>query len=78
MESKYTIEFDNEVAKILFENKISVIFSTYQAGRLMLLGSLDGAKLQQIPIPFKKPMGIAIKDNQLAVAGLDEICFFCK
>ena len=78
MESKYTIEFDKAIPKVLFDNKVSVIFSTYQAGRLMLIGSLDGNKLQQIPIPFKKPMGIAVKANQLAIAGLDEICFFAS
>ena len=76
MESRYTIEFDKEIPKVLFDNKISIIFSTYQAGRLMIIGSVDGFNLQQIPIPFKKPMGIALHKNQLAVAGLDEICFF--
>ena len=76
MESKYNIDFDKEIPKILWENKISIIFSTYQAGRLMIIGSSDGYNLQQIPIPFKKPMGITIKGKELAVAGLDEICFF--
>ena len=76
MESKYQIEFDKEIPKVLFDNKLSLIFSTYQAGRLMIIGSSDGVNLLQIPIPFKKPMGIAISGENMAIAGFDEICFF--
>ena len=74
--SKLNIIFDKEIPKLLFENNISVIFSTYQAGRLMIIGSLDGYNIHQIPIAYKKPMGIAIEENRIAVASLDEISFF--
>ena len=74
--SKLNITFDKEIPKLLFENNISVIFSTYQAGRIMIIGSLDGYNIHQIPIAYKKPMGIAIEENRIAVASLDEISFF--
>ena len=77
MDSKY-IQFDNEVANLLFKNKISILFSTYQANQLMVIGSNDGTHIQQSPIPVEKPMGIAVKNNKLAVATKDEIHFFAK
>lgn len=76
MSRDYSIVFDDELSRILFEKKISLVLSTYQAGRLMVLGSLDGLNLHQIPIGFKKPMGLAVYDNKLAVATLDSVYFF--
>ena len=76
MRREYPIEFDSELSKILFNKKLSVALSTYQAGRIMVIGSLDGLNLHQIPVVFKKPMGIAQDGNKLAVATLDNIFFF--
>lgn len=73
---KYKIEFDPFIPELLFENNFSLVFSTYQAGRLMIIGSLDGEMLHQIPVAFKKPMGIAVDGQKLAVAGLEELLFF--
>lgn len=76
MPRDYSIVFDDELSKILFEKKISLVLSTYQAGRLMVIGSLDGLNLHQIPVGFKKPMGMVVRENKLAVATLDSIYFF--
>lgn len=73
---QFEISFDAEVPELLFKKKISLIFSTYQAGTLMIIGSPEGRTLHQIPVSFKKPMGIAMQDNKLAVAGLEEVIFF--
>lgn len=73
---QFEISFDAEVPELLFKKKISLLFSTYQAGTLMIIGSPEGRTLHQIPISFKKPMGIAMQDNKLAVAGLEEVIFF--
>lgn len=73
---KFEITFDAEVPQILFQKKISIVFSTYQAGALVVIGSPEGRTLHQIPVSFKKPMGIAMQDNKLAVAGLEEVVFF--
>ncbi|MFT7156790.1 MAG: hypothetical protein ACI8Q1_001805 [Parvicella sp.] len=70
---KYQINFTAGLAGFLFENNSSILLTTYQAGVLMAIGSSDGAKLHQIPFRFKKPMGIALQDNKLAIATLDEI-----
>lgn len=76
MSRTYSINFDKSFPKILFDKKVSLVFSTYQAGRLIVLGSLNGNHLHQIPVGFKKPMGIAISDNKLAIATLDSLYFF--
>lgn len=74
-EDRFQISFDRKVAEVLFDLNISVALSTYQAGRIVVIGSLDGDRLHQIPVPFKRPMGIAVDGNQLAVACLDEVQF---
>jgi len=76
MKRKYTIEFDAEFVQFLFNKKQTLVFSTYQAGVLMVLGSVDGTKLYQLPISFKKPMGIDVRGNKLIVAGLEELFIF--
>ena len=65
MEKKLDIKFDSTIPKVLFDNKLTIIFSTYQAGRLMMIGSSDGYNIQQTPIAYKKPMGIAVDENRL-------------
>jgi uncharacterized protein (TIGR03032 family) len=76
MSNKYHITFTEGIAKIFKDNNFSIIFSTYQAGKVMVIGSLDGEELHQIPISIKKPMGIAIEGSKMAIACLDEIVFF--
>ena len=76
MEKKLDISFDKSIPKILFENNLNVVFSTYQAGRLMMIGSSDGYNIHQTPVSYKKPMGIAVEENRIAVASFDEISFF--
>ena len=76
MKKKLELTFDSSIPKVLFENKISIIFSTYQAGRLMIIGSSDGFNIHQTPISYKKPMGIAIEANRIAIASFDEISFY--
>lgn len=76
MKKKLDLTFDSSIPKVLFENKISIIFSTYQAGRLMIIGSSDGYNIHQTPISYKKPMGIAVEDNRIAIASFDEISFY--
>jgi len=76
MKKKLEITFDSSIPKVLFDNKISVIFSTYQAGRLIIIGSSDGFNIHQTPIAYKKPMGIAVEKNRIAIASFDEISFY--
>ena len=76
MENLYDITYTPDLPELLFENQFSVMITTYQAGKLIILGSEDGKQLNQTPISFKKPMGVALQGKKLAVACLDEIRFF--
>ena len=76
MENKLDIVFNSTIPKVLFDNKLTVIFSTYQAGRLMMIGSSDGKNIHQTPIAYKKPMGIAVEKSRIAIASFDEISFY--
>ena len=77
MENKYQINYSKTLIEFLSSEKISVALSTYQAGKVILISSRDGI-LNQLPISFKKPMGIAIQGSKLAVACIDEIQLYSK
>jgi len=77
MENKYKISYNIEVPAILKKNKISILLTTYQPGKLIIISPENDLLLQK-PISFKKPMGIAIQGNKLAVACQDEIIIFSK
>jgi len=72
-EKKFQITYDNSVAKLLTEINAVLAISTYQAGKVIFISSHDEKTLNQTPVSFKKPMGIALLDNKMAVATLDEI-----
>jgi len=71
--NRFKIVYNPGVAEILAKLKSVIAISTYQAGKVIFIGSHNGKKLFQIPVSFKKPMGIALLENKLAVATLDEI-----
>jgi len=49
--------------------KASLVLSTYQAGKVILFSPKpDGSGFWQFPRTFDKPMGIAIRGDQLAIA----------
>jgi uncharacterized protein (TIGR03032 family) len=62
--------------QFLHENKVSLIFSTYQAGKVIIIGSDNGRTLQLFAKNFPRPMGIALKGNQLAIANKSKVDLF--
>lgn len=77
MEKTYQITYSKSLIDLFLKEKFSVAFTTYQAGKLILISVKDD-QIHQIPISFKKPMGIAIQGSKLAIACIDEIQFFSK
>ncbi|MFT5916951.1 MAG: hypothetical protein ACJAWV_002177 [Flammeovirgaceae bacterium] len=53
----------------------TILISTYQAGKVVLISAKDENNLVQLPRTFKKPMGIAIDKSQqrMAIATKDEV-----
>jgi len=56
-----------EFPDLLDQLNISLVISTYQAGKLMFISS-DGDTIKLLPRNLEQPMGIALKGNKLAVA----------
>lgn len=62
-----------EFIELLAGLNCSLVLSTYQAGKVILLSSTDGERLTQLPRTFESPMGMAVEDNRLAIATRHEI-----
>lgn len=77
-QNRFQIAYNEEVAQVLTELRSVLAVSTYQAGKVIFIGSTNGKRLYQIPISFRKPMGIALLDKKMAVATLDEIQIFAS
>lgn len=71
-EVKY--EYSNNFVPLLTEISSSLLLSTYQAGKLVVLGVHNG-KLQLSFHNFERAMGVAVGRNQIAVGGKDWIYF---
>jgi len=61
-----------ELPELLATLGCSLVLSTYQAGKLILLSS-DGERIVQLPRTFEMPMGVAADGGRLAVATRHEI-----
>jgi len=76
MSDRFKIHYDAGVAKALHELGSVIAISTYQAGKVIFIGANDDRNLFQVPVSFKKPMGITVMGHRLAVATLNEIQIF--
>lgn len=63
--------------KLFADYGITLLVSTYQAGKLIVLRS-DGEKLETHFRDAKKPMGIAVSAGQVSVGVMNEIQFFAN
>ena len=61
-------EYNHNLVDILQQLKISVFFSTYQAGKLGAIAAKDNT-LKIDFNNFERPMGIAVSPTQMAVGG---------
>jgi len=75
-QNRFKIAYHPGVAEILRHLNCVVAITTYQASKVIFIGSDDGKTLLQVPVSFRKPMGIALLDNKMAIATLDEIHIF--
>ncbi len=64
---QFKASFSPEIPRLLEELDISLILSTYQAGKVIVL-STDGQRVTQLLRDFDRPMGIALKGDMLALA----------
>ncbi len=72
---KFSSVFSDDIPDILKQKNISLILSTYQAGKVVIISS-DGDRVYQLVRDFSRPMGIAIYKDMLALAGALNVLLF--
>lgn len=60
--------FTSNLPEILARLNISLVVTTYQAGKVVLVRN-DGGTINTHFRTFHKPMGLAVRDNQLTIGG---------
>ena len=69
----FSFKFSDNIPSLLHRLKCTLAISTYQAGKLIFLGSFDGQNITQMARNFPKPMGIGLEGDWLAIATLGEV-----
>ncbi|MCU7934290.1 MAG: TIGR03032 family protein [Candidatus Thiodiazotropha sp. (ex Dulcina madagascariensis)] len=64
---QFKASFSSGLPRLLDELNISLILTTYQAGKVILISS-DGAAITQLLRDFDRPMGVALQGDMLALA----------
>ena len=59
--------YSPEIPALLRQLDISLLLSTYQAGKVILLSAQEDG-LVQLPRTFEKPMGVAVDGDRMAIA----------
>lgn len=70
--------YSGSFPKLLHELKSTLAFSTYQAGKVIMISSQDGKKITKYAKNFQRPMGIAVSPDakKLAIASKSEVEVF--
>lgn len=70
--------YSPNLPELLQTLKCSLVITTYQAGKVVIISSERGKKLIQLARNFNKPMGIALADQKLAIATLRHVYTFAN
>ena len=75
--SPFSARFSPQVPELLNKLNCSIALSTYQAGKIVFISPHpDNERLTTLPRTFRKPMGIAIKGDKMAISLKDEVVVF--
>lgn len=69
----FTCNYSPNFAELLLQLNTSLAISTYQAGKVVLISPKNKEELVQLPRTFHSPMGMALKENKLAIATKSEV-----
>ena len=69
----FACTFTPNLPELLIRLNCSLIISTYQAGKIVFISARNSEHLVQLPRSFKKPMGIGIQENKMAIATRNEV-----
>lgn len=59
--------------KLLWELGCTLVFSTYQAGKVIFIRATSPETVEQHFLDFPRPMGLAVSDQRIAVATREEV-----
>ncbi len=59
--------------QLLWHLGCTLVFSTYQAGKVIFIRATSPEKIDQRALDFPRPMGLAVSDQRIAVATRDEV-----
>ena len=59
--------------KLLWQLGCTLVFSTYQAGKVIFIRATNPDKIEQHALDFPRPMGLAVSDQRIAVATREEV-----
>jgi uncharacterized protein (TIGR03032 family) len=68
--------YNSAFPAFLYEEKLTIVISTYQAGKVLFISSVNGKALTIYAKNFQRPMGIAVKQDKLAIAHRSKIDIF--
>lgn len=69
----FTCTHTPNLPELLYDLECSLVISTYQAGKVIVIGAKDRNSLVQLPRSFQKPMGIALQNQKMAIASQYEV-----
>ena len=75
MQMDYSAEYSDNLPALLKQLNIALVFTSYQAGRLMLVRS-DGHQLDINYKSFPRPMGLAVTKNSLTLGVFTQVLKF--
>ena len=69
----FACQYTPNVPELLQKLHMSLVISTYQAGKLVIISPKDNESLVQLPRTFAKAMGVTLQGEKMAVATKDEV-----
>lgn len=69
----FSYSYSPNIPELLLGLNCSLAISTYQTGKVVIFSAKDQNQLIQLPRTFPKPMGMAKKGNQWAIATNDSV-----
>lgn len=69
----FSCQFTPNLPELLQELNCTLAITTFQAGKVIFISPRNGEELIQLPRTFHKAMGIAVKEDRMAIATKSEI-----
>ncbi len=69
----FSVSCSPNIPELLHDLRISLVLSTYQAGKIVLLSAPVRDKLMQLPRTYPNAMGITVDNDRMAIAANSEI-----